>query len=161
MKSNLKTKSQVIYITTMPCVKRKKDDRKHDKNDKTYEEQFRELYPPYILMDIDGIQSIIEQNHFQEFEYNLSENIDNFCEKTFTFPNFKPNNIAKKQVDILSLVYDNCVKNYDLEFFYCNPELAEPFIKKDLEKDKTNIKQNTSKINIKHKKYDWTTKSYK
>jgi hypothetical protein len=112
-------------------------------------------------MDIDGIQSIIEQNHFQEFEYNLSENIDNFCEKTFTFPNFKPNNIAKKQVDILSLVYDNCVKNYDLEFFYCNPELAEPFIKKDLEKDKTNIKQNTSKINIKHKKYDWTTKSYK
>ena len=48
----------------MPCVKRKKDDRKYDKNDKTYEEKFREIYPPSVLIEIDGIQNIIQQNHF-------------------------------------------------------------------------------------------------
>ena len=84
----------------MPCVKRKKDDRKYDKNDKTYEEKFREIYPPDVLIEIEGIQNIIEQNHFQDFEYKLTDRIDNFCEKTFTFPNFHDDNIAQKQVDI-------------------------------------------------------------
>ena len=145
----------------MPCVKRKKDDRKYDKNDKTYEEKFREIYPPDVLIEIDGIQNIIEQNHFQDFEYKLTDRIDNFCEKTFTFPNFNDDNIAQKQVDILSIVYDNCVKNYDLEFFYCNPDLAEPFIKKDMENDKIKITENTMTIHVNKNKYDWTTKSYK
>lgn len=145
----------------MPCAKRKKDDSKISTNVQTYEEQFREIYPPHILMDIDGIPDVIEQNHFQDFEHKLGDRIDEFCENTFTFPNFDLKNMAKKQVDILSIVYDNCVKNYDLEWFYCNPELAEPFIKKDLEKNQKKTIKKPNIIRMKKHTFDWTTKSYK
>ena len=148
----------------MPSVRKKDDSNKYEYDEKSYEDKFRELYPPEILLEIDGIPQIIENNHYDDFKYKLSDVIDKYCEETFDYPNFHPRNIAKKQVDILDIIYNNCVKEYDLEYFYCNPLLAEkPFIKKDLEKNSK--KNKTSKIfneiNIQNKKYDWSSKSYK
>ena len=148
----------------MPCVRKKKDDSsKYSYNDKSYEEKFRELYPPEILFDIDGIPDIIEQNHYDDFKYKLSDSLDNYCDETFDYPNFHPRNIAKKQVDILDIMYNNCVKNYDFEYIYYNPQIAENFIKKDLEKYNNKSKKHNvpKEIHIKNKKYDWSSKSYK
>ena len=147
----------------MPSVRKKDDSSKYDYDDKSYEEKFREIYPPEVLFEIDGIPDIVEQNHYDDFKYKLSDSVDNYCETTFDYPNFDPRNIAKKQVDILDIMYDNCVKNYDFEYIYCNPKIAENFIKKDLEKynNKSKTHKAPKEINIKNKKYDWSSKSYK
>jgi len=147
----------------MPSIRKKDDSSKYEYDDRTYEEKFREIYPPEVLFEIDGITDIVEEKHYDDFKYKLSDSVDDYCEKTFDYPHFHPKNITKKQVDILDIMYDNCVKNYDFEYIYCNPQIAESFIKKDLEKCNRNSKihKTPKEINIKNKKYDWSSKSYK
>lgn len=59
----------------------------------------------------------------------------------------------------MSMIYDNIEKEYDLEIFYNNPELANPLLVQ-LDNELNRKKEKVSNVKKYNKTFDWKNKQY-
>ena len=61
--------------------------------------------------------------------------------------------------ELMSMIYDNIEKEYDLEIFYNNPELANPLLVQ-LDNELNRKKEKVSNVKKYNKTFDWKNKQY-
>ncbi len=138
-----------------------------EKNEKEIEEENLKIEN---LFDIDDIMNnkqtkdIIMNEHYFNYLHNVENNIQT-CYIYFKNSNKCEHFLNNDEFDLdglffVNLIYKYIKKDYKIDLFYDNLELAEPlFEEKEEEEKKQIIKQNT-KVNI-TKKFDWNTKTFK
>ncbi len=137
-----------------------------EKNEKEREENVKieDLFDINDIMNNKQTRDIIMNEHYFNYLHDLENNIET------TYIYFKNSNksehfLNNDEFDLDSLFFVNLIykyirKDYKIDLFYDNLELAEPLFEEiEEEEEKQTIKQNT-KVNI-TKKFDWTTKTFK
>ena len=129
------------------------------------EPSIEELFDIDDLLNNDKTKEILTNQHYFDFLYNMENKIQNLYIK------FKNNSKCYHFLDndefdldgmfFVDIVYKHIYKKYTPDFFYDNPELAEPLFENDT-KNKINKKK---KILIKNKNknnknFNWNTKTY-
>lgn len=138
-----------------------------EKNDSEIEEEntkIEDLFDINDIMNNDKTRAILLNDHY----FNYLRDVDDDIQITYAY--FKSANICEHFLDndefnldglfFVNLIYKYIRKDYNIDLFYDNLELAEPLFEKEKEvKKKPLIKQN-SIVNV-SKKFDWNTKTFK
>ena len=138
-----------------------------EKNEKEMEEEnlkIEDLFDINDIMNNKQTRDIMMNDHYFNFLHDLDDDIQttyiyfknaNMCEHFLNNDEFDLDGLF-----FVNLIYKYIRKDYKIDLFYDNLELAEPLFKEEKEvKKKQKIKQN-SIVNV-SKKFDWNTKSYK
>jgi hypothetical protein len=74
-------------------------------------------------------REILENNHREVFDNNIKIEVKGFVESVFEITKtnthlFQKTNLHELQYNVLNKIYENIFKEYDLDYFYENPEMA-------------------------------------
>lgn len=121
----------------MPCI-RKKRKQKRVKEPETisFETVLRETCTLTDFLNCDKTRVILEQNWFFEFTRKYAPQIEEFYENERKY--FRESNATLFYYDtcgsfvshLTTMLFNHIEPEYDLEFFYNNPNLAKPLIEK-------------------------------
>ena len=138
-----------------------------EKNETDLEEEntkIEDLFDINDIMNNEETRNIMMNDHYFNYLHDLDDDIQT------TYIYFKNSSMCEHFLNndefdldglfFVNLIYKYIRKDYKIDLFYDNLELAEPLFKEEKEvKKKQKTKQN-SIVNV-SKKFDWNTKSYK
>ena len=97
-------------------------------------EFLNEFYRLEDFLNCKETKQILEEEHYNNFEKNVEPKLINFLKYFKEYYNetslFKETK-GHAEGEFVALIYNNLNKNYDLNIFYENPELAQSLLKLD------------------------------
>ena len=96
-------------------------------------EFLQEFYKLNDFLSNEQTYSILEQDRIDRFEQNLEPKITEKFLETFkrendTLSSMSIRNLAAASGEFTAILFQHLKKDYDLEVFYNNPELAQPLL---------------------------------
>ena len=140
------------------------EDEKDQKNLEDENIKIEDLFDINDIMNNKQTRDIIMNEHF----FNYLQDVDDDIQTMYIF--FKNANICdhflnNDEFDLdglffVNLIYKYIRKDYKIDLFYDNLELATPLFEENEEVEKKQIIKQNKTVNI-TKKFDWTTKTFK
>uniref|UniRef100_A0A6C0KHE7 Uncharacterized protein n=1 Tax=viral metagenome TaxID=1070528 RepID=A0A6C0KHE7_9ZZZZ len=127
-------------------------------------EYLREMFTLEDFMSCPETKHILIEDHRETFEYIMEPKIQELYNEYKEREDERLSGFFYKDrgqgiIELLSIIYDTIIKEYDLEIFYNNPELANPLLTQ-IDNELNRKTEKVSNVKLYNKTFDWKNKQY-